>query len=58
MDGWMDGCIILSGTGMVDDVINGVGGENRKPSSSTLPAPPPMMIRKDHPQIYLEAILH
>lgn len=30
MDGWMDGCIISSGTGMADDVINGVGGENRK----------------------------
>lgn len=41
---------------MVDDGINGVGGENKKTSSTTLPPPPPM--RKDHPQIYLEAILH
>lgn len=49
---------ISSCTEMVDDVIDGVGGEDRKPSSSTLPPPPPMMIRKDHPQIYLEAILH
>lgn len=48
----------LSGTGMVDDVINGKGGEDRKPSSSTVPPPMMMMIRKDHPQIYLEAILH
>lgn len=60
VDGWMDEWINLelSGTGMADDVINGKGGENRKPSSSTLPPPPMMMIRKDHAQIYLEAILH
>lgn len=49
---------ISSWTGMADHVINGVGGGNRKPSTSTLPPPPMMMIRKDHPQIYLEAILH
>lgn len=56
MDGWTDGCSISSWTGMVDDVINGVGGEDRKPSSSII-VPPPMM-EKDHPQIDLEAILH
>lgn len=58
MDGWTDGCSISSCTEMVDDVMDGVGGENKKTSSSTLPPPPMMMIRKDHPQIYLEAILH
>lgn len=30
MDEWMDGYSISSGTGMVDDLMNGVGGENRK----------------------------
>lgn len=55
MDGWMD-VSISSCSGMVDDVVNGVGGEDRKPSSSII-LPPPMM-EKDHPQIYLEAILH
>lgn len=30
MDGWTDGCIISSCTEMVDDVINGVGDEDRK----------------------------
>lgn len=43
---------------MADDVMNAVGGEDRKPSSSIILPPPMMMIRKDHPQIYLEAILH
>lgn len=51
MDGSISSC-----TGMVDDVINGMGGENRKPRSSII-VPPPMM-EKDHPQIDLEAILH
>lgn len=56
MDGWTDGCIISSCTVEADDGINGVGGEDRKPSSSII-LPPPMM-EKDHPQIDLEAILH
>lgn len=58
MDGWMDGWMYQSRAVLEwwTYVINGVGGEDRKPSSSII-VPPPMM-EKDHPQIYLEAILH